>query len=161
MNEAETMTVGRNIIDWKHEASQQAISAASQAADVATSTAQSAEAAMTRGADQQREFVRESARSFGEARRDLGQGSAEKMHTLLSFASMTQGGLLDLQDCLTGLLEGVVRTNLRLAQEIFLVESPRAFAELQQRFLREYFDAFQEGAAALIHATSHPEKVSI
>ena len=65
-----------------------------------------------------------------------------------------QGGLLDLQACMTGLLQGVIHTNLRLAQEIFLAQSPRAFAELQQRFLHEYFDAFEQGAAALMHVTT-------
>ena len=66
----------------------------------------------------------------------------------------TQGGLADLQASMSGLLEGVIRTNLRLAQEIFMAQTPRAFAELQQRFLLEYFNAFQQGAAALMRVTT-------
>jgi hypothetical protein len=79
--------------------------------------------------------------------------SAEKMRTLVTFAGMAQGGAQDLQGCLNGLVAGEMRTNLRLAQEIFLVESPRAFAELQQRFMHDYFAAVHQGISALIRAT--------
>jgi hypothetical protein len=39
-----------------------------------------------------------------------------------------------------------------------LVEDPRGYAELQQRFFREYFEAFQNGAAALGKAAIHLQK---
>jgi hypothetical protein len=156
MSEAKT-SIGQNIVPWKSEASEQAMLAVSRAEEAADSI-RSATEWMTQGAEGQREFVRNAAEQFGDASRSFADGNAEKMHTLLTFASSVEGGFQDLQECLAGLVEGVVRTNLRLAQEMFLVESPRAFAELQQRFMREYFDAFEQGAAALIRATSHPVK---
>jgi hypothetical protein len=141
MSETET-----NIAAWQKEVS--------QIESVATETMQSTSEAMTRSADKQREVLR-AAEQFGDTNRGFAQHNAEKMHTLMAFGGIAQGGAQDLQSCLNGLVEGVIRTNLRLAQEIFLVESPRAFVELQQRFLRDYFDVFQQGAAALIRATEH------
>jgi hypothetical protein len=150
MSETET-----NIAVWQKEVPRQVVS---QIESVATDTMRSASEMMTRTAEGQREAMDNAAEQFGEASRNFAHGNAEKMHTLLTFATTAHGGLHDLQECLTSLVEGVVRTNLRLAQEMFLVESPRAFAELQQRFLREYFDAFQQGAAALMRATAHSEE---
>jgi hypothetical protein len=85
------------------------------------------------------------------------------MHVLMmmTFAGMAQGGAQDLQGFLNGLVEGVIRTNLRLAQEIFLVESPRAFVELQQRFVYDYLEAFQQGVSALIRATERTRVAEI
>jgi hypothetical protein len=159
MNETET-TEDRNIAGWKHEASPQAILAVAQAESAAAKVLQFTGEAMTEGVDHRSEISNRAFERFEDAGRKLANGNVEKMHTLLSFTSTAQGNLLDLRESLAGLVEGVVRTNLRLAQEIFLIESPRAFAELQERFLREYIDAFQQGAAALLRATSLPEKPS-
>jgi hypothetical protein len=143
--------------DWKCEPSDLAIQAVSQAKEVGTKMAKSVEEAVTRGADQRREFMLSSAQRFGDANDFFAGGNIDDMHALLSFSSTSLGGLQDLQHCLSRLVEGVIRTNLRLVQEMFLVESPRAFAELHERFLREYFGAFQHGAAALIRAARQPE----
>ncbi len=143
MSEAATQN-GRNVTSWKDETSQ----AVSQ-------TVQSTNEAMTHGAEARREFMCEAANQFGQAGRMFAHNSAEKMHTLMTFAGMAQASAQDLQGCFNGLVEGVIRTNLRLAQEIFLVESPRAFVDLQQRFMHDYFVAFEQGISTLIRATSH------
>jgi hypothetical protein len=159
MNETET-TEDRNIAGWKQDASPQAMLAVAQAEGAAVKVLQFTGEAMTEGVDHRSEISNLAFERFEDAGRKFANGNVEKMHTLLSFTSTAQGNLLDLRESLAGLVEGVVRTNLRLAQEIFLIESPRAFAELQERFLREYIDAFQQGAAALLRATSLPEKPS-
>ena len=64
-----------------------------------------------------------------------------------------QGGLQDLQQSVTGLVEGVVRTNLRATQELFQLANPAPYIELQQRFAREYLDALMQGTATLVRAT--------
>jgi hypothetical protein len=140
MSETET-----NIASWRNEVS--------QIESVATDTMRSTGEAMTQNAERQRELMNKAADQFGDASHGLVQNNAEKMHTLMTFAGMAQGGAQDLQGCLNGLVHGVIRTNLRLAQEIFLVESPRAFVELQQRFMHDYFEAFQQGVSALVRAT--------
>ena len=53
---------------------------------------------------------------------------------------------------MTGLFEGIVRTNVRAAQELFRLYDPSAVIELQQRFAREYLDAFMQGTATLVRA---------
>jgi hypothetical protein len=151
MNEAE---IEQNIIPWKNEASEQAMFAASRVEAGAIDTIQSATEEMTRGAAEERQFMTKAAGQSEEANRGWARDAAEKTQTMLASMANAQGGFQDLQTCMSGLVEGVVRTNLRLAQEMFLVRSPHAFVELQRRFLHEYFDAFQEGTAALIRATS-------
>ena len=63
-----------------------------------------------------------------------------------------EGGPRDLQQGVAGLFEGVARTNLRVAQEMFRMSNPAAVVELQQRFLREYMDALLQGSATLARA---------
>ena len=57
--------------------------------------------------------------------------------------------------------EPVIRTNLRIAQEIFLVESPRAMVELQQRFTRDYFEAYHRGISALIRVANEASEQGV
>ena len=75
------------------------------------------------------------------------------MRNLMALPSAANGGLHDLQQSMTGLIEGVVRTNLRATQELFRLANPAAFVELQQRFMREYMDALMQGTATLVRAT--------
>lgn len=139
--------IGQNIIPWKNEASEEAMLAVARVGEDAI---HSASAGMKEAGNEQREFVHDAAGRFEEAGRALAQSAGEKMHTMIMFPGSE--GLQDMQASMTGLIEGVVRTNLRLAQEIFMVQSPRAFLELQQRFMQEYFQAFQQGTEALIRA---------
>jgi hypothetical protein len=155
MSDSET-PVGQNITPWQKEMPKRAIEAVSDVENAAVEATHSATDTMTRNAEGQREAMNEAAARFEDASHKLGQGNAEKMHAMMTFAGMVQTGAHDLQSCLSGVVEGVIRTNLRLAQEIFLVESPRAFVELHQRFVREYFDTFQQGVSALMRATEQP-----
>ena len=58
-----------------------------------------------------------------------------------------------MQKSMTGFFEGVVRTNLRAAEQLFQLANPGAYIELQQRFAREYVDAVMQGTATLARAT--------
>ena len=53
---------------------------------------------------------------------------------------------------MAGLIEGVVQTNLRAAQELFRLANPAPFVELQQRFAREYTDTLLRNSATLVRA---------
>ena len=64
-----------------------------------------------------------------------------------------QGGLQDMQQSVTGLVEGMVRTNLHVAQQLFQLANPGGYIELQQRFAREYLDTLMQGTATLVRAT--------
>ena len=63
-----------------------------------------------------------------------------------------EGGLRDFQQGMAGLVEGVVRTNLRIAQEMFRPARPAPLVGLQQRFAREYTDTLLQNSAALVRA---------
>jgi hypothetical protein len=150
--------IDRPATPWKNEASMLALNAASQPAHVGVQTARSAIEAAAGNLATEVDYAEDAARRSGALNQSLFKDTAEQVHALLSLASTAQGGFQDLRECLSGLVDGVIRTNLLLAQQIFLVESPRAFAELQQRFIQEYFEAFEKGSAALIHAVGHPAK---
>lgn len=74
---------------------------------------------------------------------------------LAALPSAAEGGLRDLQQGMAGLVEGVARTNLRAAQEMFRLGDPVPMIELQQRFAREYTDALVRNGAALAGAVPH------
>jgi hypothetical protein len=127
--------------------------AAQRAGAAASETVQrSAEAVV----DSQRVFVQQAAERFQDVSQKIAeavQGTTEDVRALMVIPNSAQGGLRDLQQSVVGLVEGVVRTNLRATQELFQLANPGAFVELQQRFAREYLDALMQGTATLVRAT--------
>ena len=106
-------------------------------------------------ADSQRQIVQDAAQKFEEVSRKMAeaaQGTTENVRKLMALPNAAEGGLRDLQLSMAGLVEGVVQTNLRVAQEVFRMSNPAAVVELQQRFLREYMDALLQGSATLARA---------
>jgi hypothetical protein len=107
-------------------------------------------------ADTQRQFAQTTARQFEEMSRKLAQSAqstTEDMRAFIALPTAAKEGMQDLQQSMTGLMEGVVRTNLRATQELFQLANPSAFIELQQRFVREYLDVLMQGTATLVRAT--------
>ena len=107
-------------------------------------------------ADNQREFFQSAAERFQDVSQRVAeavQGTTEDVRALMVIPQAAQGGLQDLQQSMTGLVEGVVRTNLRAAQELFQLANPVAFVELQQRFVRDYLDTLMQGTATVLRAT--------
>jgi hypothetical protein len=83
---------------------------------------------------------------------DAARGTTENVRQLMALPNAAQGGLRDLQQGVTGLVEGAVQTNLRAAQELFRLASPAPLVELQQRFAREYTDILLRNSATLVRA---------
>src|SRR4051812_34066071 len=107
-------------------------------------------------ADSQREIVQQAAERFQEVRQKVAeatQRNTEDLRALMTLPNAAQGGLQDLQQSVAGLVEGVVRTNLRATQELFQLANPAVYVELQQRFAREYLDTVMQGTATLVRAT--------
>jgi hypothetical protein len=149
---SETIATPKN--DTLGDQAARAVSRAETTADVSV---RSAGDAVAKTAEERRKIFNEGFEQATELRRELG---AEDMHALMTFASDTHAGMQELQSCLTGLMDGVMRTNLHIAHEIFLVESPRAMLELQQRFLHEYFNAYERGISALIRVANEASEQS-
>jgi CBS domain-containing protein len=80
------------------------------------------------------------------------QDTAENMRTFMMIPNVASGGVQDLQQSVAGLVEGVVRANLKATQELFRLADPNAFVDLQRRFAREYLDVLMSGSAAFVRA---------
>jgi hypothetical protein len=106
-------------------------------------------------AETQRQIVQNAAEQFERVSRKVAeafQGSSEDVRSLMVLPSSARGGLQDLQQGVTGLIEGIVHTNLQATQELFRLTNPGAYIELQHRFVRQYLDAFIENSANLVRA---------
>src|SRR5918993_4255030 len=106
-------------------------------------------------AESQRQIVQDAAARFEEVSRKIAeatQGTTENVRRLFALPNAAEGGLRDIQQGMVGLVEGVVQTNLRAAQELFRLANPAPFVELQQRFAREYTDTLVRNGATLVRA---------
>ena len=106
-------------------------------------------------AEGQLRMTQEAAREFEAAGRRMAgatEGATGDGSRLMAVPSAAEGGVRDLQRSMAGLVEGVVRTNLRVAQEVFLMSNPAAVVELQQRFACEYTDTLMQNGATLVRA---------
>jgi hypothetical protein len=123
-----------------------------RASEAATDTARRSTQAV---ADAQRQIAQDAAQRFEEVSRKVAEaarGTTENMRRLMALPNAAEGGLRDLQQGVAGLIEGVVQTNLRAAQELFRLADPAPFVELQQRFAREYTDTLLRNSATLVRA---------
>src|ERR671916_269150 len=126
--------------------------AARRGAELANDTARRGAQAV---AEAQRQIAQDAAERFEEVSRkvaDAARGTTENVRQLMALPNAAEGGLRDLQQGVTGLVEGVVRTNLRVAQELFRLADPAPVVELQQRFAREYTDTVLRNSATLVRA---------
>ena len=126
--------------------------AARRGAELANDTARRGTQAVV---ESQRQIAQDAAQRFEEVSRKVAEatkGTTENMRQLMALPNAAEGGLRDLQQGVTGLVEGVVQTNLRAAQELFRLANPAPFVELQQRFAREYTDALMRNSATLVRA---------
>jgi hypothetical protein len=103
----------------------------------------------------QRQIVQDAAQRMEEVSRkvaEAAQGTTENVRRLMVLPNAAEGGLRDFQQGVAGLIEGVVQTNLRAAQELFRLANPAPVVELQQRFAREYTDTLLRNSATLVRA---------
>ena len=123
-----------------------------RAGDMASDTAHRG---MQAEVESQRQIAQDAAQRFEEVSRkvaEAAQGTTENVRRLMALPNAAEGGLRDLQQGVTGLVEGVVQTNLRAAQELFRLANPAPIVELQQRFAREYTDTLLRNSATLVRA---------
>ena len=126
--------------------------AARRASEAASETARRSAQAV---ADAQRQIAQDAAQRFEEVSRKVAEaakGTTENVRQLMALPNAAEGGLRDLQQGVTSLVEGVVQTNLRAAQELFRLANPAPLVELQQRFAREYTDTVLRNSATLVRA---------
>jgi hypothetical protein len=90
---------------------------------------------------------------LGRVRLNSGSMQHADLRALMTLPNTAQGGLQELQQSMAGLVQGVMQTNLRAAQELFQLANPAALAEVQQRFMRDYLEALLQGTANLVRAS--------
>ena len=123
-----------------------------RAGDAANDTARRGAQAVV---ESQRRIAQDAAERFEEVSRKVAEatrGTSENMRRLMTLPNAAEGGLRDFQQGVAGLIEGVVQTNLRAAQELFRLANPAPVVELQQRFAREYLDTLLRNSATLVRA---------
>jgi hypothetical protein len=106
-------------------------------------------------AESQQQIIQNAAEQFEQLSRKVAQafqGSSDDVRSLMVLPSAARGGLQDLQQGMTGLIEGIVQTNLQATQELFRLTNPGAYVELQHRFMRQYLDALIENSVNLVRA---------
>ncbi len=106
-------------------------------------------------AERQRQVARTAAEQFEEVGRKLAQAAHERtedMQGLMVLRNAAGTGLNDMQAGLTGLIEGVMRTNLQATQDLLRLANPGGFIDLQRRFMHDYLGALMGGSAILIRA---------
>ena len=126
---------------------------------------------MQRGGEAMSEMARSVTQTLAEGGRQIAEGAARGMeesvertaeairrmaHDISRLAMMPRtagGGLQDMQDAMSQLMNGVMRTNLRMTQEVFRRANPGAVVELQGSLMREYLEAMVEGGATMLRAT--------
>jgi CBS domain-containing protein len=127
--------------------------------------------AMQRGGEAMDEMARSGTQTLAEGGRQIAEGAAHDMEEsvertaeaircmahdisrLMMMPRTAGGGLQDMQDAMNQLMNGVMRTNLRITQEMFRRTNPGAVVELQGSFMREYLEAMVEGGATMLRAT--------
>jgi len=139
--------------DMARKGTEAGADAARRGAELANDTARRSTQAVT---DAQRQITQDAAQRFEEVSRKVAEaarGTTENVRQLMALPNAAEGGLRDLQQGMAGLVEGVMQTNLRAAQELFRLANPAPIIELQQRFVREYTDTLLRNSATLVRAT--------
>ena len=119
-------------------------------AEAASDTLRRSTKVVTEGS---RRIAGDAAHTFEEASRKIAEatrGTSENMNKLFELPKAAEGGLRDMQQSLTDMVESVVQTNVRAAQQLFRLGNPTAMVELQQRFMREYLDTLMQGTATMV-----------
>jgi CBS domain-containing protein len=99
------------------------------------------------------EEAAEQVERVGQTLAEAVQQGAHQVQRLMVIPQGAEGGLRDLQQALSDLVEGVARTNLRAIEELVRLADPSGAIALQQRFVRDYLDALIEGGATILRAT--------
>jgi CBS domain-containing protein len=113
--------------------------------------------AMQRGSHAAAEGQRSIAHSAAEQWEDFGnrmaltmQESARDLRALFALPGVSRDGMQDIREGISGLVEGVMRTNMRMVQELFRIASPATTLDLQRRFGAQYLEALLESSATLM-----------
>ncbi len=119
---------------------------------------------MQTAAQQQSRFVQGAAQEMEKTGRSLAgmvEEAAAGMRSLMGAPGFSQSGFQDAQQALSKLVQGVMQTNMRFADELLRRTGPSTVVDLQRQFLREYFDALAQGGTMLLRAARQAAEESL
>jgi CBS domain-containing protein len=87
--------------------------------------------------------------------------AAAGMRSLMGAPGFNPSGFQDAQQAVSKLVQGVMETNMRFADELLRRTGPSAVVDLQRQFLREYFDALAQGGTLLLRAARQAAEESL
>jgi CBS domain-containing protein len=119
---------------------------------------------MQAAAEQQSRFVQGAAQEMEKTGRSLAgmvEEAAAGMRSLMSGPGFQSGGFQEAQQALAKLVQSVMQTNMRFADELLRRTGPSTVVDLQRQFLREYFDALAQGGTLLLRAARQAAEDSL
>jgi CBS domain-containing protein len=119
---------------------------------------------MQAAAQQQSRFVQGAAQEMEKTGRSLAgmvEEAAAGMRSLMGAQGFNAGGFQDAQQAVSKLVEGVMATNMRFADELLRRTGPSTVVDLQRQFLREYFDALAQGGTLLLRVARQAAEESL
>lgn len=134
---------------------EESATAARQAGEGAERGGEAAREGMEAAASQGTRFLQGAAEEVEKTGRGLAgmvEEAAEGMRSLIGSQGFDAGSYQEAQQAMAQLIEGVMATNLRFADELLRRAGPSAVVDLQRRFLREYFDTLAQGGTLLVRA---------
>jgi CBS domain-containing protein len=78
------------------------------------------------------------------------QESARDMRALLAFPTLSDFGMKDVRDDWADFMDGMMRTNMRLIDEMFRVDIPIRTIEIQRRLGNDYLDSLLRGSTVML-----------
>jgi CBS domain-containing protein len=115
-------------------------------------------------AEGQLRFVQGAAEEVDKTGRSLAsmvEEAAAGMRSLMGGPGFNPGNFQEAQQALTTLVQSVMQTNLRFADELLRRTGPSTVVDLQRQFLREYFDALAQGGTLLLRAARQAAEDSL
>jgi hypothetical protein len=90
-----------------------------------------------------------------EAMMSLMQETTRSLRAAMMLPIAPGAGFLEMQEALTELATGMMRNNLRLAQEMLRISGPQDYAGLMQNMMQQWFDSMVESQRMLLQAARH------
>ncbi len=119
---------------------------------------------MQAAAQQQSRFVQGAAQEMEKTGRSLAgmvEEAAAGIRSLMGAPGLNPGGFQDAQQAVSKLVQGVMETNMRFADELLRRTGPSTVVDLQRQFLREYFEALAQGGTMLLRAARQAAEESL
>jgi CBS domain-containing protein len=119
---------------------------------------------MQTAAQQQSRFVQGAAQEMEKTGRSLAgmvEEAAAGIRSLMGAPGLNPGGFQDAQQAVSKLVQGVMETNMRFADELLRRTGPSTVVDLQRQFLREYFEALAQGGTMLLRAARQAAEESL